>query len=388
MHTPFTQYAVMASFRCLGAQCPDTCCRGWDMPVDARQRQCYTTRAPELLATIDPQNNIMKRTGDQQQCAQLCEGSCAIHASYGDEFLSDACHFYPRLLHAVGDGYMMAGAVSCPEMLRLILTEKEPFAAQVSPAAVRMPIHRRDVVPTGWTPDGVQAVIAHAMHAAGDGAHAPEACMAYLLHFAQLLAPMTAGDAWPQAAKNARHTLDGAQPLASDGHGVYYALALLEAFGEPNVSVRLGAIMARMEQALDCRFDRATRSITMGQNAAAAYSMLQHRWRMDAQQALAPVLRRWLQAQVAMTAFPFGGFQHISMAERAAVLVQRFATIRLALMCHVDANAVPPDEETVMRVIQGISRFMDHIADADLTQMIHRDCGWQSEARLRGLVMG
>ncbi len=356
------------------------------MPVDRRQRQCYQEKAPELLAAIDPVASIMRREGAQHQCAQLCEGRCSIQARYGEQMLGDACYFYPRMLHAVADEYRMVGATSCPEMLRLILNEPDAFSIQ-SVAVPRLPVHRHNLVPHGWTVTQVDGLHRYCMEVAGDATRSPEASLAYLLHVAEGMTAIVTDD-WRSIVLDAEMRMASTSPntVPATPYALYYGLALLEAFGNPNSSLRLADIMATMEKQLDCRFDRPSRSITVGASAAQTYAQLVQRWQMDAKQSLASVLRRWLQAQLAMTYFPFGGFNDITMAQRAAILVQRFATVRLALMCHVSENGIPPDEDTILRVIQGISRFMDHIADAKLTLMIHRDSGWVGMPQLRGLI--
>jgi hypothetical protein len=123
-----------------------------------------------------------------------------------------------------------------------------------------------------------------------------------------------------------------------------------------------------------------------GPTSGTAHARLLQRWQMDANAALAPLLRRWIQAQLTITAFPFGGFGDIIFAQRGAVLVQRFTTLRLALMCHVPPSGMAPSEETVLMVMQGLARFMDHLADAKLTLMIFRDAALDNPARLRGLI--
>lgn len=361
------QHAVIAKFKCLGADCPDTCCHGWDMPVDSRQRELYAQAAPELLASMDADKNIMKREG--RNCAQLCEGHCNIHARYGEDFLGDTCYFYPRLIHRVGETHYMSGAISCPEMLRLILSEPKPFALAET-TIPRMPISRRDLTSEGYTIAQAEHTHAECM-AIADESSTAEIALNVLLAYTYKL-PIS----------------DTHESKPSDPHALYYALALTEAFGTPGISTHLADIMRTIEQQLDCHFDRTTREYTLGPNASKAYPVLLQRWRMDAETALAPTLRRWLQAQIAMTFFPFGGVADATIAERMAILIQRFATIRLALMCHVSPAGIPPNEPTVIHVIQAIARFMDHLADARLTRMIHRDSGWESEARLRGLVWG
>jgi len=43
-------------------------------------------------------------------------------------------------------------------------------------------------------------------------------------------------------------------------------------------------------------------------------------------------------------------------------------------------------EEELVRVIQGLSRFLDHLADPTLSIKIYQEVGWLREARLRSLI--
>lgn len=384
MTQPYQPYAVMTKFACLGADCPDTCCRGWDMPADKAQLARYEARAPELLAIIDREANILKREPTGQHCAQLCEGICSVHQKYGTELLGDACYFYPRLLHNVGGSMVMSGAASCPEMLRLIMHEAAPFA-RAAAITGRLPAHRRDIVPEGWSADSVEAVIDAALASAGNATQTPEASMHQLLALAQAMENSTPEN-WRERWQQAMDDAPMPESKEGDSHTLYYALALTEAFGPPGVSQKLHGIMQTMEQALGCHFTRASRELQFLDGSKGVQARLWQRWNMDARTAIEPMLRRWIQAQITLTMFPFAGFRAIDFAARGAVLVQRFATMRLALMCHVPMNGAALDEQTVLDVMQGVARFMDHLADADLTMMIHRDAGWQTLARLYGLI--
>ncbi|MBX9726845.1 MAG: flagellin lysine-N-methylase [Rickettsiales bacterium] len=384
MTQPYQPYAVMAKFACLGADCPDTCCRGWDMPADKAQLARYEARAPELLAIIDLDANILRREPTGQHCAQLCEGICSVHQKYGTELLGDACYFYPRLLHNVGGSMVMSGAASCPEMLRLIMHEAAPFARHTA-MTERLPAHRRDIVPTGWSADSVEAVIDAALASAADETQTPEASMHQLLALAQAMEKCTPEN-WRARWQQAMEDAPASESKEGDSHTLYYALALTEAFGPPGVSQKLHGIMQTMEQALGCHFTRETRELQFLEGSKGVQARLWQRWNIDARTAHAPMLRRWIQAQITLTMFPFAGFRAIDFAARGAVLVQRFTTMRLALMCHVPMNGAALDEQTVLDVMQGLARFMDHLADADLTMMIHRDAGWQTPSRLYGLI--
>ena len=96
---------------------------------------------------------------------------------------------------------------------------------------------------------------------------------------------------------------------------------------------------------------------------------------------MAPVLKRWLQAQLAMSGFPFGGFGD-TLPERTLTLAIRFVTVRLGLM----TTGMPPAPEETLRVVQSLSRFMDHLADPTFSLMAYREAGWEDPARLRALV--
>ena len=102
MASPLEQHVVVGKFTCLGAECPDTCCAGWNMPVDSVQLARYREKAPELLDTVDLAQGIMKKDAPVGRCGQLCEGLCAIQNNYGSDFLGDSCHFYPRIVHSIG----------------------------------------------------------------------------------------------------------------------------------------------------------------------------------------------------------------------------------------------------------------------------------------------
>ena len=335
------------------------------MPVDAAQLARYRAQAPELLATVDLALGIMKKDRPVGQCGQLCEGLCAIQNKYGADFLGDSCHFYPRIVHAIGGRRVMVGSTSCPEMLRLILEEASPFLREEVTLA-RMPGIRRDILPEGATPAQVMAVMDEFMQLAADETRSPESILSQIID--SICEGMEAGASKP-----------------ANAHAIYYALALTEAFTNAPRRERLDAVMQVMEERLGCAFSRDARTLGFAPDAANKLAQLNLRWHKGAGVTLAPMLRRWMQAQLAMTAFPFGGLADLSAFEHLGVLVQRFTTMRLALMCHVSEDGTL-DRATAMRVVQVLSRFMDHLADAKLTRMIFRDLGWNTPAQLRQLI--
>jgi hypothetical protein len=64
----------------------------------------------------------------------------------------------------------------------------------------------------------------------------------------------------------------------------------------------------------------------------------------------------------------------------------RFATFKLALMSASVIHKIELPEETVVRIAQSLSRFLDHLGDAYFSLKIYGETGWDQEARLRGLL--
>jgi hypothetical protein len=378
------QPMLLAEFSCLGADCPDTCCKGWQMPVDAARRSLYASHAPELLASIDAEH-VMRRD-DTGACVKFEDGLCGIQKKYGAEYVNDSCHFYPRLFYANEESIAMNAALSCPETLRLLFTLPDPLAT--TPVAVdRLPRIKNNGRVEGAgtnTITQVQAMIA----AAVQEEQPPEQALQRIIHAAFVM-DITKPATWVEEVPRALAAEMMPPPVSkiSDPQKLLYGVGLLLGFSENYRHAALNETLQTMQQSMDCVMDVGARTVTAGADAAVRYQQLRTRFASNAEQALAPMLRRWLAAQLAMTSFLFGGFSGIGIAQRATILAVRFATIRLALMCHVHEDGTPPELATSIRVIGSIARLMDHLADAELSLMMYKDAGWLDEARLHGLIL-
>lgn len=382
MVTPIEQLGFVKNFTCLGAACPDTCCHGWGMQTDIVHRALYSEKAPELLASIDSATQEMKRDAATDHCVKFTEGQCGIQRQYGSDFLSDSCHFFPRIFYTLAGRTRMTATLACPEVVRLMLQEAEPFSRH-SAVLDRMP-----GVMANLTPDLEDAEIHNitdqCMALAADEVLSPEEILSHLVHAAYGL------EGVPVSEWNARlpALLHAPRPpavcKASDPYALWYGFMLIVAFTQKQPRPPLASLIHRVEQALDCRFDPQTRDILLGDHASHRLAVHKARWHHEAERAMAPALRRWIQAQLTNMAFPFG--RKISLPLSMAMLVHHFTVLRLVCMCHVDENGVPPENETVMRVIQIVARVMNHLSDVELPSMIYRDGEWLGEQRLLGLL--
>jgi len=125
-------------FSCIGGDCEDTCCAGWNITVDKKTYQAYRkVHEPELKEKLQ---NYVKRNrkqnddhnyakiilNDNKKCnMMLDDGLCSIHKELGEEFLCNTCAIYPRHITQVGNVTEKSLTLSCPEAARVVLLRKE-----------------------------------------------------------------------------------------------------------------------------------------------------------------------------------------------------------------------------------------------------------------------
>lgn len=130
----------VTQFHCTGGNCPDTCCAGWQVPIDRETFRDYRrVTHPALkplfqtyLVQADKDSyphhgRINARTSDMR-CVMLSdENLCSIQKNLGEDALSDTCHVYPRSVVQFGDRVEQSLTLSCPEAARLALTQENAF---------------------------------------------------------------------------------------------------------------------------------------------------------------------------------------------------------------------------------------------------------------------
>jgi lysine-N-methylase len=126
------------AFRCIGADCEDTCCVGWIVNVDKPTYQAYQDcDDPDLgprfhqLVTINTDaasdDNYARIQLNGPSCPFLEEGWCAIQKKLGAEYLSIMCAAYPRVMNVVDDVLQRSLDLSCPEAARIVLLDPNPI---------------------------------------------------------------------------------------------------------------------------------------------------------------------------------------------------------------------------------------------------------------------
>lgn len=129
----------LKEFKCIGGECEDSCCIGWDIDIDKITfRQYYKVKDQEMKKMFQKNvhNNEYCQAPDvdygkvklkkDKRCPFLDECNyCIIQSKLGEEYLSNVCTSFPRILNKIDGYYEMSLDVSCPEAARILLLKEE-----------------------------------------------------------------------------------------------------------------------------------------------------------------------------------------------------------------------------------------------------------------------
>ena len=115
-------------FKCVAAECEDTCCAGWAIMIDEESLEKYKNMegafGNRLRNSIDWENGSFCQYN--KRCAFLNEDNlCDLHLEAGEHALCDTCRDYPRHkeeFEGIREGSL---SLSCIEAAKLILGSKE-----------------------------------------------------------------------------------------------------------------------------------------------------------------------------------------------------------------------------------------------------------------------
>ncbi len=131
----------MKNFHCTSVDCKDDCCYGWKVTVDkATYKKCRNVQKTSVrneLSKYILRNKDSKIFNDyayisieqDKSCPFQCEEKlCKIHRDLGEEYLSLTCKNYPRFYNKVDSIFEVSLDMSCPEVVKLVLFNKELLA--------------------------------------------------------------------------------------------------------------------------------------------------------------------------------------------------------------------------------------------------------------------
>ena len=123
-------------FKCIGKDCIDSCCVGWDIKIDKSTFNKYKNSANKEIKSIsqkslvkdDPKSDISygKLVKENNCCPFLTnEKLCNAFKLMGQESLSIGCSTYPREITKFNKIGFISGSLSCPEIARLCLSKRD-----------------------------------------------------------------------------------------------------------------------------------------------------------------------------------------------------------------------------------------------------------------------
>ena len=123
-------------FRCIASACPDSCCKEWDVQVDAASAAYYLqlpgSLGDRLRQVLREENGETVMTIEDGRCPMWRrDGLCRIQAELGEQALCQVCREFPRLRHDYGDFVELGLELSCPEAARLILGADHRMVTEV-----------------------------------------------------------------------------------------------------------------------------------------------------------------------------------------------------------------------------------------------------------------
>ena len=117
-------------FACVADRCEATCCAGWQIVIDEAARERYKSEQGEYRAVlrerIDWDEGVFKQ-GCGRRCAFLKENNlCEMYERLGENSLCFTCANYPRHIEEFENLREISLTVSCPEVARILLEQKDP----------------------------------------------------------------------------------------------------------------------------------------------------------------------------------------------------------------------------------------------------------------------
>ena len=116
-------------FHCIAAQCPDSCCKEWDVAVDGEKAALYRSLPGELgdrlRLFLQEDEGETYLTLENGRCPMWrSDGLCRIQAELGEQALCKTCREFPRLTHDYGGFVEFGLELSCPEAARILLSRE------------------------------------------------------------------------------------------------------------------------------------------------------------------------------------------------------------------------------------------------------------------------
>jgi len=385
---PIDAYNFVTDFKCLGENCPDTCCSGvWNIHIDDDTIELYKQEAPELLNILDSEANNIAKLNSEGHCVALTKNkTCSIHKQYGENFLANTCYFFPRSFIKINNRALGSASLSCPEIARLVLYSNDPFEVQENIEINRTISTQNPIAFPGMSDKAIYNIFSIFKNFILSNDYSNEEILTTLLSVTVSLNSIF-HDHWEKAASFLFSTIKDRPliPFAINPQDPFMVLFIL-IFESQNKSKNFKDIVATISNALELNIEN------IGENSSLVFSAtsieklqaLKTKWQNSVAKALEPILKRYLQAMIINNFFPFRGMRP-SIVESIIVIITKFLMTKLILMCHIKEDNTLTEKD-IIKVIQTVSKTLDHKLTCDTFVAQLHDSGLMMESRIIGLI--
>ena len=116
-----------AAFHCIAGACPDSCCKEWEIVVDAESVEKYQMVSGELgnrlrqAMITDADGDVIFQEREKRCPFWNAQQLCDIHGGLGEAALCETCRQFPRVTQDYGDFIEYDISPACPEAARLLM---------------------------------------------------------------------------------------------------------------------------------------------------------------------------------------------------------------------------------------------------------------------------
>jgi len=360
------------------------------MQVDAKTLALYQEKAPALLESVTPDTHDgyrMKRDANNGECVKFSQGLCGIQAEYGEHFLGEACYFYPRVARRLGNHITVTAMLSCPEIARIALYEANDFLADSLLAT--LPEMAKNYLPESINQVDALAIHQHfitqSMNPDYDAATNLLRCF-IVCESLERISLSAWGEAVPFYFEHASAGITMPDAKESDLIFLLQSLCGLVFSAKKLDNTRLMQTIGEMEQALHVTIRRDNLAIDTMPDSLHAAKNLATIWNTKLKSHYHLILSRYLAMQLSLALFPYSGFGE-TLADRMAIIGIRFAYLKLALASFYQVQGRVSEETETIRIVQSLSRFVDHLDDASFSLNMYHETGWLKKERLMALMI-
>ena len=374
--------SYLKKFKCIGAECEDSCCNGWKIYVDEATYKSYSKiKNRKLRAMLEkyitctseppsPECYAKMELGQSGQCAFLSEGKlCRLQSELGIGYLPKVCMTYPTHTYKLNDNLERSATTSCPEAARLILLEPSIMEFEY----LEEDVNARNLVISSIYTEGEQ------------NANKPERYFWSLRDFTidllqnrnyslgerliilgiflkKVQGYVDSADVRqiPGALESYRNMVSNVKDMKQDIKGIpvqnSLQVKLMKEMSDQRFSIKM-----THERYIQCH-NEMLKGIGCVENAALEdltikYAEAYNKYYLPYMEVKEYILENYLVNTVFKEMFPFG--QHMSVFENYTLLISRYAMIKLNLV-GMAAFHEGLNDELVIKAIQSISHQVDH----------------------------